>query len=89
MIKDRTGATPVPSCSCRSVLKRARGRVDLIEMKEWSGSDEDLGASGTSPKSRTISRTKAEEYRGKLIETAVEMDDAAMEAYLEGERAGQ
>ena len=28
---------------------------------------------------------KVEEYREKLIETAVEQDDDAMEAYLEGE----
>ena len=28
---------------------------------------------------------KVEEYREKLIETAVEQDDEAMEAYLEGE----
>ena len=27
----------------------------------------------------------AAEYREKLVETAVEQDDAAMEAYLEGE----
>src|SRR5512147_2242565 len=28
---------------------------------------------------------KAQEYRKHLVETAVEMDDAAMEAYLNGE----
>jgi elongation factor G len=29
-------------------------------------------------------KDKAKEFREKMIETAVEMDDAAMEAYLEG-----
>jgi elongation factor G len=35
------------------------------------------------------SQDKAEEFREKLIETVVEVDDEAMEAYLEGNDAGQ
>ena len=35
-------------------------------------------------KFRTILLERAKEYREKLIETAVDMDEAALEAYLEG-----
>ena len=45
MIKDRTGATPVPDRSCRSARRPAsRAIVDLITMEEWTWKGEDLGA---------------------------------------------
>jgi elongation factor G len=61
-----------------------QGVVDLIKMKAivWDG--EALGASYNERDIPADLADKAAEYRNKLIEAAVEMDDAAMEAYLEG-----
>ncbi|AQX30889.1 MULTISPECIES: elongation factor G [Bartonella] len=59
------------------------GVVDLIEMKalKWDGS---IGASATVGEIPVELKEKAEEYREKLVEMAVEVDEAAMEAYLDG-----
>ncbi len=59
------------------------GVVDLIEMKAltWDGS---IGASAKVGEIPADLKEKAEEYREKLIEMAVEVDEAATEAYLEG-----
>lgn len=59
------------------------GVVDLVEMKalKWDGS---IGASAVISEIPSDLKEKAEEYREKLIEMAVEVDEAAMEAYLEG-----
>ncbi|QEL21341.1 elongation factor G [Bosea sp. F3-2] len=60
------------------------GVIDLIKMKAivWNG--EALGASFEEQDIPADLADKAAEYRSKLVEAAVEMDDAAMEAYLEG-----
>jgi len=60
------------------------GVIDLIKMKAivWNG--EALGASFEEQEIPADLADKAAEYRNKLVEAAVEMDDAAMEAYLEG-----
>ncbi|MBX4336313.1 elongation factor G [Bartonella raoultii] len=59
------------------------GVVDLVEMKalKWDGS---IGASAVIDEIPSDLKEKAEEYREKLIEMAVEVDEAATEAYLEG-----
>ncbi|AQX19963.1 elongation factor G [Bartonella sp. WD16.2] len=59
------------------------GVVDLVEMKalRWDGS---IGASATVSEIPVELKEKAEEYREKLVEMAVEVDEAAMEAYLDG-----
>jgi elongation factor G len=84
MIKDRTGATPAPIQLPIGAENELEGHVDLITMKEWVWAGEDLGASWEVREIRDSLKDQAEEWRGKLIETAVEMDDDAMEAYLEG-----
>jgi len=60
------------------------GVIDLIKMKAivWNG--EALGASFEEQDIPADLADKAAEYRSKLVEAAVEMDDVAMEAYLEG-----
>ncbi len=85
MIKDRTGATPAPVQIPIGAENELEGVVDLITMKEWVWAGDDLGASWELHDVRDSLKDQAEEWRGKLIETAVEMDDEAMEAYLEGE----
>ena len=59
------------------------GVVDLIEMKAytWDGT---IGASAVVSDIPADLKDKAEEYREKMIEMAVEVDEAATEAYLEG-----
>ena len=84
MIKDRTGAIPAPIQMPIGAETELEGHVDLITMKEWVWAGEDLGASWEIRDIRPELKDKAEEMRAELIEIAVEMDDAAMEAYLEG-----
>ncbi|MBS0571826.1 MAG: elongation factor G [Proteobacteria bacterium] len=84
MIKDRTGATPAPIALPIGAEDKLEGVIDLVTMKEWVYLGEDLGASWEIRDVRDGLKAEAEEWRGKLIELAVEQDDAAMEAYLEG-----
>ncbi len=84
MIKDRTGATPCPIALPIGAEDKLEGVVDLVTMKEWVYLGEDLGASWELRPIRDELKDLADEWRGKLIELAVEQDDAAMEAYLEG-----
>jgi len=85
MIKDRTGAIPAPVQIPIGAENELEGLVDLITMEEWVWAGEDLGASWEKRPIRESLKDTADEWRANLIETAVEMDDDAMEAYLEGE----
>ena len=84
MIKDRTGATPAPIALPIGAEDKLEGLIDLVTMKEWVYLGEDLGASWEIRDIRDSLKAEADEWRGKLVELAVEQDDAAMEAYLEG-----
>ncbi|SDF47129.1 elongation factor G [Limimaricola pyoseonensis] len=84
MIKDRTGATPVPISLPIGAEDKLEGIVDLIKMEEWVWKGEDLGASWVRQPIRDDLQDVAAEWRSTLIENAVEQDDDAMEAYLEG-----
>ena len=85
MIKDRTGATPVPVNFPIGAEDNLEGIVDLITMEEWVWEGEDLGASWFRRPIRDSLKDTADEWRAHLIENAVEQDDDAMMAYLEGE----
>jgi elongation factor G len=85
MIKDRTGATPCPIQMPIGAESEFAGLVDLISMEEWVWQGEDLGATWKRQPIRAELADKAAEMRAEMIEIAVDMDDAAMEAYLEGE----
>ncbi|MEC9432289.1 MAG: elongation factor G [Pseudomonadota bacterium] len=85
MIKDRTGAIPMPVQLPIGAETELEGHVDLLTMKEWVWKGEDLGASWVVTDIRDELKDKAEEMRAEMIELAVEMDDAVMEKYLEGE----
>ena len=84
MIKDRTGATPAPIALPIGAEDKLEGIIDLVTMKEWVYQGEDLGASWEIRDIRDSLKAEAEEWRANLVELAVEQDDAAMEAYLEG-----
>ena len=85
MVKDRTGATPLPINLPIGAENDFSGLVDLVSMKEWVWDSEDLGASWTIGEIRDELIEKAKEMRAELIELAVEQDDEWMEKYLEGE----
>ncbi|TNC46539.1 elongation factor G [Rubellimicrobium rubrum] len=85
MIKDRTGATPCPVALPIGAEDKLEGIIDLITMEEWTWKGEDLGASWTRQPIRPELQELAADWRSKMVELAVEMDDEAMEAYLEGE----
>ena len=82
MIKDRTGATPAPIQIPIGAETELEGLVDLVTMKEWVWTGEDLGAGWEQREIRAELKDLADEWRAHLIETAVEMDDEAMENYL-------
>jgi elongation factor G len=96
MIKKRLGARPLPIQIPIGSEDNFKGMIDLVEMKAlvWDSDDKDaewqilevtpdiadrLGIAV--PTDREI-LSKAEQYRKELIDTCLEMDDAAMEAYL-------
>ena len=84
MIKDRTGATPCPVQIPIGAETELEGLVDLITMEEWVWVGEDLGATWEKRPIRDSLKDLAAEWRANMIEIAVDMDDDAMEAYLEG-----
>jgi len=84
MIKDRTGATPCPIALPIGAEDKLEGIIDLIKMEEWVWEGEDLGASWVRKPIRDELKGLADEWRSNMVELAVDMDDAAMEAYLEG-----
>ncbi|WP_273786770.1 elongation factor G [Brucella intermedia] len=83
MVGSRLGAVALPVQLPIGAENEFEGVIDLIEMKAltWDGT---IGAAATVGEIPAHLKGKAEEYREKLIELAVEIDEAAMEAYLEG-----
>jgi elongation factor G len=85
MIIDRLGATPIvvqlPIGESDSFI----GIVDVLRMKGIIWKDETLGAEFVVGDVPQELKAKAEEYRAKLVELAVEQDEAVLEAYLEGD----
>jgi len=85
MIVDRLGATPVVMQLPIGSEADFVGLVDLIKMKAIVWKDESLGAEFEEIDIPDDLADQAAEYREKLIEIVIDQDDAAMEAYLEGE----
>ncbi|MBA4782393.1 MAG: elongation factor G [Rhizobiales bacterium] len=84
MIRERLGATAIPVQIPIGAETELKGVIDLIEMKALVWQGEDLGASWDVLEIPADLLDKAKEFRESMIETAVEMDEAAMEAYLDG-----
>jgi elongation factor G len=85
MIVDRLGAQPLVCQLPIGVESDFVGVVDLVKMKAIKWRDESLGAQFEEVEIPADMAEKAAEYREKLVETAVEQDDAALEAYLAGQ----
>jgi elongation factor G len=84
MIRERTGANPLPIQLPIGAEDKLEGIIDLLTMEEWVWQGEDLGASWKRQPIRDSLAKQAAEMRGTLVEMAVEQDDEVMEAYLEG-----
>jgi elongation factor G len=61
-----------------------KGVIDLVRMKAVVWDDEGLGAKYHDEEIPADLKEPAAEYRTKLVEAAVDLDDDAMTAYLEG-----
>ena len=83
-IIDRLGARPAVLYLPIGAEADFKGLVDLVENRAIIWKDENLGAEFSYEEIPADLADKAAEYREKLIELAVEQDDDAMEAYLEG-----
>ncbi len=83
-VKSRLGIDPLVLNLPIGIESTFAGVVDLIYMKAIVWDSDNLGATFKELEIPADLVDKAKEFREKLIEKAVEMDDAAMEAYLEG-----
>ncbi len=85
MMKDRLGAKPLLLQLPIGSESDFVGVVDLVKMKAIRWLEESLGAKFVEEDIPADLKDKANNYRAQLVESAVEMDDAAMEAYLSGD----
>ncbi len=84
MIRERLGAKPLVIQLPLGAESDFKGLIDLVLMKAVVWHDETLGADYDYIDIPADLQAKAEEYREQMIETAVEVDEAVMEQYLEG-----
>jgi elongation factor G len=84
MIEDRLGAVPMVVQLPIGEEADHRGIIDLVRMKGVVWKEETLGAEYEDIDIPAELADVAAEWRVKLVELAVEHDDAAMEAYLDG-----
>ncbi|MCG6122940.1 MAG: elongation factor G [Microvirga sp.] len=66
-----------------------KGVIDLVRMKAIVWEEETLGAKFNDSEIPADLLDQAKEYRTKLVEACVELDDEAMGAYLEGEEPSE
>jgi len=84
MIRERLGANPLVLQLPVGAESNFRGVIDLIRMKAIIWDDESLGAKFHEDDIPADLTDRASAAREALIEAVVELDDNAMEAYLEG-----
>src|SRR5437016_2795833 len=83
-IVDRLGAKPIAIQLPIGAENNFKGLVDLVRMKGVVWDDEALGASFKDIDIPADLVDKAKEYREKMLEAAVELDDEVLAAYLDG-----
>ena len=84
MLIDRLGANPVVMQLPIGAEENFTGLVDLVTMKAIIWKEETLGAEFEEADIPDDLAEEAALHREKMIETALEQDDTALEAYLEG-----
>jgi len=83
-IVDRLGAKPVAIQLPIGAENNFRGVIDLVQMKSVVWPEDALHGQPEIGEIPADLLDRAKEYREKMIEAAVELDDDAMGAYLEG-----
>src|SRR3977135_4219542 len=83
-IIDRLGAKPIAIQLPIGSENNFKGLIDLVRMKGVIWEDEALGANFKDIDIPEDMVEKAKEYREKLLESAVELDDEVLSAYLDG-----
>ncbi len=89
MITSRLGSIPLVTQLPVGSESEFSGLIDLVKMRAVRWLDESLGAKFVYEEIPADMQAKAAEYRAKLLELAVEMDDEALEKYLEGEEPSE
>ena len=85
MIRDRTGAVPLPVQLPIGAETTFSGIVDLVAMKAVVWLDEELGAKYETREIPADLEEVARAARRRMVELAVEQDETALEAYLDGD----
>ncbi|MBN8997613.1 MAG: elongation factor G [Rhizobiales bacterium] len=83
-IVKRLGAKPVAIQLPIGAENNFKGCVDLVRMKALVWHDEDKGATFDETEIPADLKARADEYRAKLVEAAVELDDEALAAFFDG-----
>ncbi len=82
-MKDILGANPCVVAIPIGAEEKFKGIVDLIQMKAIYWHDETMGADYSVEEIPAELQAEAEEWRGKMLETAAECDDAVMEKFFD------
>ncbi len=82
MISERLGARPLVTQIPIGLEDNFKGLIDLVKMKAIIWKEETLGAEYVYTDIPNDMRKQADEYRIKLLETAVEVDNDLLEKYL-------
>ena len=85
MVKERLGAKSLVLQLPIGSESEFSGVIDLVQMKSIIWLEESLGAKFEIGDIPAELEDQAAEYREALVESVVELDEEAMEAYLEGE----
>ncbi|MDF1815191.1 MAG: elongation factor G [Verrucomicrobiales bacterium] len=83
-IKEVLAAKPMVMTLPIGIEDDFKGVVDLMSMKAWVWDDSGIPENYEIIDIPDDMKEKAEQYRAEMVEMAVEADDDAMEAYLEG-----
>jgi elongation factor G len=84
-IRDRLGVKAVPIQLPIGSESSLKGIIDLVRMKAVVWDSEGLGANYHDEEIPADLKDKADEARHFMVENSVELDDDAMESYLNGE----
>jgi len=83
-IVDRLGAKPIAIQLPIGSENNFKGLIDLVRMKAVIWDDEGLGAKYHDEEIPADLADQSKEYREKMVEAAVELDDGVMAAWLDG-----
>src|SRR5271155_1351615 len=83
-IVDRLGAKPIAIQLPIGAENNFKGVIDLVKMKGIVWNDESLGAKFDYVDIPADLADQAKEYREKMVEAAVELDDDVLAAFLDG-----